>query len=345
MLTATVSLDRLLQASLEAPAGMVTAVMGPSGAGKTLLLRCIAGLESARGRVALEETVWLDKDQSVPVHERGVGMVFQSPRLFEHLDVRGNLQFAASRRRSTGPSVEEAADAVGVSGLLDRSVQRLSGGEAQRVAIARALLTDARVLLFDEPVSALDRDARAEVLQTLAKVCSRAQVPVVYVTHDLDEVARLADRLVLLEDGRTTASGKLEDMLVGPLGVREDAESLLRGSAVAWDEHYRLLEVATEAGSVKAVSDPIARNQPVRVRIRARDVSLTLERQSMTSILNILPATVMDVRDQGGARVSVRLSVGDAQIVAHVSHASREALALEPGREVFAQIKSVAVLA
>ncbi|NNE70651.1 MAG: molybdenum ABC transporter ATP-binding protein, partial [Rhodothermales bacterium] len=286
----------LLDAELTIPGRGITGVIGPSGAGKTLLIRSMAGLESADGHVRMDGTTW---DRAVAPHERQLGVVLQKPGLLPHLSVNGNLKFALDRRGGRdGMSIRDVVGLLGIEHLRERRPDRLSGGETQRVAIARALLTAPRLMLMDEPVSALDGATKAEILRLLLRVQRETGVPVLYVSHDLDEIARIADHLALLESGRIRASGPLAEMLTRldlPLAHASEAESVLQGRAAAYDEHARVLDVDTDAGILHVVSDPLALGTDVRVRLRARDVSLSLDRPGHTSILNVLGATVAEV--------------------------------------------------
>lgn len=335
----------LLDASLEFPGSGITAVIGPSGAGKTLLIRSISGLEDSEGHVTFGDTRW---DDNVPPHKRSLGVVLQRPGLLPHLTVRGNLAFAVKRRGAReGMSIDQIAGLVGIASLLDREPARLSGGETQRVAIARALLTAPRLMLMDEPVSALDVDTKHEILRLLVRVQRETGVPVLYVSHDLDEIARIADHLAILQEGSIRASGPLAEMLTRldlPLAHGADAESVLGGVATEYDAQSRVLDVKTPAGAVRVVSDPVASGAAVRIRLRARDVSVSLDRPAHSSILNILEATVEAVDRTGRNKAVVRVKAGDAPIVAHVSHLSAERLQLKPGLDLYIQVKSVALL-
>ncbi len=340
-----------LEVDLDLPHAGVTAFLGPSGAGKTTLLRCLAGLEpAARGRVALDGRIWQDSDAGVfePPHRRGVGYVFQDGVLFPHLTVRGNLAFGARRR---GPqdavALEETAAMLGLAPLLDRRPDTLSGGERQRAALARALLSRPRLLLLDEPLASLDRDSRRRILPYLEEVRRRVATPILLVTHELDEAARLADHLVRLECGRALGAGPLPEMLAAPdpgLALDEDAGAVLAatvGEHLPEDGLVRL----RRAGGELLVPDPgLAAGAALRVRIRARDVSLALHPATDSSILNVLPAEVLDLLVDGEARVVVRLRSGDDVLLAAVTRRSARRLELRPGAQVYAQVKSVAVL-
>lgn len=330
-----------------APRG-ITAVYGHSGSGKSTLLRCIAGLErGARGAISLNGDCWQDATRFVPAHKRPVGLVFQDARLFPHLTVRGNLLFALARATSTGIGFDAAVSMLGVGTLLDRPVDTLSGGQRQRVAIARALLTQPRLLLLDEPLANLDLDSRAEILPHLERLHAELAMPMIYVTHQLAEVMRFADELVLLRAGRVLAAGALAELLVRPdlpLAHLADAGVILHGRIAAHDDewHLSLIEVA---GSRFAVA---RRPQPpgtaVRLRVDARDVSITLEHPVHTSISNILPARILDIHDdREAAQQLVRLEAAGQRLLARLTRRSVAQLALAPGKAVFAQVKSVAL--
>lgn len=331
----------------------VTALFGASGSGKTTLLRLIAGLERASvGRVALGERVWQDDNHFVPTHQRPIGFVFQDARLFPHLTVAQNLAYG-QRRAGAADDIAAMAERLGLTHLLARKPARLSGGEAQRVAIARALLTAPRLLLMDEPLSALDPARRAEILPYLERLHAEAEIPIVYVSHSFAEVARLADHLVLLEAGRVTAQGALTELTTRldlPLASGTEAEAIIEAQVAAHDRDFHLTRLAFAGGELWLPYHDAQVGQPVRVGIRARDVSLTLEAQQGTSILNILPVRIAAVADCGPAQVMLRLSVGEGEttpgtaLLARVTRKSAHALNLVPGRRVFAQVKSVAIV-
>ncbi len=339
-----------LDARLEAPARGVTAVFGASGAGKTLLLRAIAGLEEAPGGYfRIGDEVWQSDDVFVPTHRRPLGYVFQEASLFEHLSVRGNLDFAERRRRRASKRVEraQAVKLLGLDNLLDRAPENLSGGERQRVAIARAILASPRLLLMDEPLSALDLTGRAEILPFLEDLHHELEIPIVYVSHAADEVARLADHLVLLESGRVTASGPVAEILtrVDLSPARTDEAAAVVEAVVAGDDREHELSYLDFPGgrfTVARAARPIGSS--VRLRVLARDVSLTLERQEGTSILNIFEARVEELADLDRSQVAVKLDLAGVRLLSRVTRKSAEALELAPGKRVFVQIKAVALL-
>jgi len=333
------------------PSQGVTALFGRSGSGKTTLLRCIAGLER-RGveRICLDGELWQDATHFVPTHRRALGYVFQEATLFPHYDVRGNLEYALRRVPEAERRVgfDEAVGLLGLQSLLQQRTQQLSGGERQRVAIARALLSSPRLLLLDEPLSNLDETGKAEILPHLERLRDVSSVPIVYVSHQLNEVMRLADHLVLLEAGRVQASGPLQQLLSHdqlPLAYLSSGGTIVEGHIEAHDETYYLSYVATPAGRLTIALRQLPIGHRVRVRIDARDVSLALKQPELTSISNILPATVLEVRpDPDPAQVTVRLSVGRARLLARITRRSVELLGIVPGRALYAQVKSVALM-
>ena len=341
-----------LNVDLALPQRGITALFGHSGSGKTTILRAIAGLERAPGGyVALGNEVWQDEANGVfvPVHQRALGYVFQEASLFPHLSVRGNLEFGRKRvpvheRRF---ALEPVADLLGIGALLDRRPDGLSGGERQRVAIARALLASPRLLLMDEPLAALDLKRKLEILPYLERMHEELALPIVYVSHAPDEVARLADHLVLLDDGNVVASGPLTETLARvdlPPSFADDAgvvlETMLAGHE---DDALSRLEFAGGALLVGRRREPVGTR--LRCRIHARDVSLVLARPEHTSIVNRLPAVVTAVAatDTPG-HVLVQLRMGASPLLARITERSRRELGIEPGRALWAQIKGVALL-
>lgn len=339
-----------LDVDLAIPARGVTALFGHSGSGKTTLLRCIAGLERAPGgRLRVEGEVWQEGRRWVPTHRRPLGYVFQEPSLFPHLTVMGNLRYGL--RRGAGMargSLEQAIELLGIRHLLERPADRLSGGERQRVAIARALAVGPRLLLMDEPLAALDLKRKQEILPYLERLHEALEIPVLYVTHSADEVARLADHLVALEGGRVRANGPLAETLVRldlPLRVGEDAGAVLDGTVAALDEPWHLARIDFAGGSLWTPDRGLAVGRRVRVRVLARDVSLARERPAPTSIQNVLQGVVdaLGDDDHPGLRI-VRVRVGGSPLVARLTRRAAVELELRPGQEVWVQVKSVALV-
>ncbi len=339
-----------LGARFRAPSTGVTAVFGPSGAGKTLLLRTIAGLErGARGRVALDDEVWLDRDVFVPPHQRQVGYVFQEASLFGHLSVRENLVYGWKRVPSGRRRLEldRVVELLEIGTLLDRRPETLSGGERQRAALGRALLTSPRLVLMDEPLAALDRNSRSRILPYLERVFAVLEVPVLYVSHAADEVARLADRMVLLEAGSVQATGGVGEILTRldlPLARSAEAEAVLEARVARHDSEFGLTSLECGTGELTVARLSVDAGAQVRVRVLARDVSLALDRPGRSSILNVLPATVVEVASGEGGAATVLLEAAGDRLLARITAMSASRLGLEPGLRVYAQIKSVAVL-
>lgn len=339
-----------LGVSFQVPGKGVTAIYGPSGCGKTTLLRLLAGLDRPdSGSLTVGGESWDRDGHHVPTHRRQCAMVFQQPSLFPHLDVRGNLLFGCRRR--PGGSAEEFSQLVEkleLSKYMTRSVAGLSGGEMQRVALGRALLSRPRILLLDEPLSALDGKARQDMMLFLEKALKDIDIAVFYVSHAPDEVARLADSLLLMETGTVTSSGPLGTVLASldsPLARAEETFSVL------WcrPEDSRLPGLAalrTVQGNLFHVPASLGQDWgSVRLRIQARDISLCLEEPSKTSIINIMPVIIDKISEATlGAHRTLRLDLGGEFLLARISDYSCRQLELRPGQRVFAQIKSVAVL-
>ena len=358
MIEASLKLPRgafTLDVSLALPARGTSALFGPSGCGKTTLLRCLAGLERAPGgRVVVDGEAWQDDAANVfvPTHRRAVGVVFQEASLFEHLDVRANVEFgwkrlAPSERRVL---VEQAVDWTGIGALMRRSTAGLSGGERQRVAIARALAVSPRLLLMDEPLAALDAARKAEILPAIERVNELSGIGVVYVSHAIAEVARVADHVVLMEAGRAVASGPIGELLSRldlPLPPGEDAGVVLRGEIGALDAPWQLARLDVPGASFWTRDPALPVGHPIRLRVLARDVSLSLAEQAGSSIANQIPAVVEAIADDthpSQVLVRLRTHAGASVLLARVTRRSAQALALAPGLAVWALVKSVALL-
>ena len=338
-----------LDVDLLLPERGITALFGPSGSGKTTILRCMAGLErSKEGFLSVADEVWQDSRIFLPTHKRPLGLVFQEASLFPHLTVQGNLRYGMKRAGNT-EGLESMLDLLDIRALLDRAPGTLSGGERQRVAIARALLTRPRLLLMDEPLAALDMKRKLEILPYLERLHDELSIPVIYVSHSLDEVARLADHLVLIENGRVTATGPLMDILARP-----DLSTVFAGetgavleTTVAAHEADGLTRLEFPGGKLFIAGDAHAPGSSLRCRIHASDVSLSLSAHTDTSILNTLPATVIAVADAdtpGHVLVQLQPLGGESLLLARITERSRQALAITPGLAVIAQVKSVAIL-
>ncbi len=342
----------VLDATFQTPARGITALFGPSGCGKSTLLHCIAGLEPAvRGTLRVNDELWQDSELHVfvPAHRRRVGYVFQDAGMLAHLSVRGNLEYGMrrARRARSGPAFAQTVEWAGIGPLLGRRVQGLSGGERSRVAMACALLTDPVMLLMDEPLAALDARSRAEMLPYLERLHSELSIPVLYVSHAIDEVARLADHLISLEPGRVVACGALREMLTRldlPFARSDEAAAILDAVVTGYDEQFQLALLAFPGGRLAIPQRRLPAGTAVRVRILARDVSLSLAHHHDTSILNIFPAHVLDITEDRPAQAVVRLDAAGAVFLARVTRRSVHSLGLKPDAEIYAQIKSVALL-
>ena len=348
-----------LNVELSLPGQGVSVLWGASGSGKTTCLRVLAGLEPrATGRVVINGDVWQDSAPLVfrPVHERAIGYVFQEASLFDHLTVEGNLRFGYQRTLAHERKYgwDHGVDLLGIAKLLSRKPQTLSGGERQRVAIARALATSPKVLLMDEPLAALDAQRKAGILPWLEQLHRHLDIPVVYVTHAIDEVVRLADHLVVLEQGKALASGPLIDLLSRPdlpLAQGDQACAVIDAQLASPPSSSGLCALTFAGGELLLPHLPASQQapgQPLRVRIQARDVSLSLHRPMQTSVLNILHATVTSLHQDGPGQVLIRLQLGQEPdpvvLLSRISQYSAQQLALAPGTQVFAQIKGVAMV-
>ena len=327
----------------------ITAVFGPSGCGKSTLLRVIAGLEQrATARVTWDAEVWQDTKTMIAPHQRGVGMVFQDARLFPHLNTLGNLTYAAKRAKRAGlaPDLDHVIHSLDLEPLLGHAPSALSGGERQRVAMGRALLAMPRVLLMDEPLSALDTRRKDDILPYIQRLPTAHKIPVIYVSHAMGEVAQLADDIIVMDQGRVTHSGPINAVLSDPsavhgMGLRE-AGSVIGGSIIA--QHADgLSEVSLSHGSllVPRIAAPIGTR--VRVRIRAQDIILATARPVDISALNVLPVTIRTIRTGTGPGAVVQMTLGEDAILARITKRSLEALQLKTGQACFAILKTVAI--
>jgi molybdate transport system ATP-binding protein len=344
-----------LDVDLQLPGRGVTVLFGPSGSGKTTCLRVIAGLARVTsGHVRVNDEVWLDTANkvSIPTHKRPLGYVFQEASLFAHLSVLGNLQYGLARIAPGQRRVEldQAAAMLGIDRLLDRMPATLSGGERQRVGIARALVTSPRILLMDEPLAALDLKRKQEILPYLERLHDQLDIPVLYVTHSPQEVARLADHLVMLDEGKVIASGPIAETLSRldlPLAMADTASSVVDGHVGGFDENYRLLSIHLPNSKLylRVVHERLGLGQPIRLVVKARDVSLALTRQRQASILNVIAVRVVSLAfTPDSAHVLVRLDADGTPLLARITRYSRDQLALAPGMAIWAQIKAVSLM-
>ena len=340
-----------LDVDLKLPGQGVTVIFGPSGSGKTTLLRCVAGLERARGQVLVGGQTWQDsaKQTWVPTWSRDLGYVFQEASLFEHMDVQANLRFGLERVKKTGAklALDAAVTLLGIDHLLGRSTHSLSGGERQRVAIARALATQPDILLLDEPLASLDIARRLEILPWLERMHRELRIPMLYVTHNMEELTRLADHVVLMEGGRVNVQGSIDHVLSDPVfaaSVGGEAGAVLHGTIQRHDEAFHLTCVDIHGSHLWVRHQPLDPGSPVRLRIHANDVSLTTMEPQHTSIQNILPGDIISIHpDSHPASCLVRLRHHDQIMIARITRKSVENLSLDVGKSVWMQVKSVAL--
>lgn len=341
-----------LRVAVQLPAQGITAVAGPSGSGKTTLLRCVAGLERASGTVTMDGMVWQHSSRNActPTWQREIGYVFQEASLFEHLDVRRNVAFGQRRVKATrdaAHALEASIELLGIAHLLPRSVQSLSGGERQRVAIARALATNPKLLLLDEPLAALDPARRNEILPWLERLRDERRLPMLYVTHSPQELARLADRVLLLNQGKVAACADASDVFARPelaASAGDDAGALLVGAVAMLDTHWHMAQVDTPCGPLWVRDDGLAPGQTVRLRVLARDVSLSVSAQPDSSIQNRLSGRIESIHpDTHQAQALVRVHCQHAALLARVTYKALHQLQLGTGSPVWCQVKSVAL--
>jgi molybdate transport system ATP-binding protein len=333
----------------------VTALFGRSGSGKTSIVNMLAGLVAPdAGRIAVEGAVLFDRDAGIDLapERRRIGYVFQDARLLPHLGVRANLEYGQRRAPRDGRRVpfDQVVAVLGIEDLLHRRPHQLSGGEKSRIAIGRALLASPRLLLMDEPLASLDAPRRHEILSFIERLREAFAIPIVYVSHAMEEVIRLADTLVLISDGAVAATGPVEELLsrldLRPLTGRYEAGAVIAGRVAGGDEKFGLTHLAFPGGVLRVSRLDLPDGAEVRVRIRARDVSLALVRPLDISVLNVFEGTVAeiggDVADAAGPQLDVRLDVG-VPLWARITRRSAHDLGIVPGRRVHALVKSVAI--
>lgn len=327
----------------------ITGIFGHSGSGKTTLLRGIAGLETMQGELIVNNSVWQNETINLPTHKRPIGYVFQEASLFSHLSVRDNLNYALKRAdtQSTLIQLDDAVSLLDIQSLLNQYPHSLSGGERQRVAIARALLINPQLLLMDEPLASLDIQKKLEILPYLETLHRELTLPIIYVSHSPDEISRLADHLLVLDNGKVAASGPMIETISRldfPLQLSEDTGVVIEGSIHQKDERWQLMAAQFDGGDLWLRDTGSSLGEKVRLRILARDVSLALEKHD-SSILNLLPGVISEIKteeQQGSALVKVM--IGQTAIIARVTLKSLDHLNLSTGDKVWAQIKSAAIL-
>ena len=352
--------DFAIDATIQAGPG-VTALFGRSGAGKSTLVNMVAGLVTpSEGVIRVAGTTLFNSHQGINLkpERRGVGYVFQEARLFPHLSVAGNLTYGMNRLpvKQHGDTFERVVELLGLRPLLARRPATLSGGEKQRVAIARALLSNPRVLLMDEPLSSLDAQRKSEVLPFIERLSTDFALPVLYVSHAVDEVVRLADTLVLVDNGRIRAQGRVEDIMgrldLAPYTGRYEAGAVLNAQVTGFDDALELTHLSVLGHRLYTAKVAVNVNDTVRLRIRARDVALALSPPTGTSILNQLPVVVSEVASGSGSHAEVALTITAAPsyedakpqtVLARITRKSLHDLNLRPGGAAYVLIKAVAI--
>jgi molybdate transport system ATP-binding protein len=331
----------------------ILVILGPSGSGKTTLLRALTGLEAqATGRIRVGQEDWLDSARQIflPPHRRAIGYVFQDGRLFPHLSVKGNLDYAERRakRRSPGFDRSQILQVLDIEPLLNQASATLSGGEMQRVAIARAVLTHPKLLVMDEPLSALDLRRRSEALSYIERIPEYFGIPIIYVTHAIEEAARLADTLAVMNSGAIVAAGDAPDILsrldlARYLGHFE-AGAVLEGRVTGEDKVYGMSIVDIDGVALQVPSLGVPVSEKVKLRIRARDVSVATVKPENISIRNVMKVRIEEVAEEtDSVFAELRLQAARQMLRARITRRSLEELELQPGKEVYALIKSIAV--
>jgi len=341
----------VLDVDLDLPGSGLTALFGHSGCGKTTLLRCMAGLQEARGIMRINGDEWQSESGSRPVHQRPLAYVFQETSLFPHLSVKRNLMYGYRRIPHSERQIafDQAIEWLGLSHLLNRMPDKLSGGERQRVAIARALLTSPKLLLMDEPLSALDQSSKQEIMPYLEALRDNLAIPMLYVSHSTAEVARLADHIVMMDKGLVVAQGPLQHIMARtdqPFGLEEDAGVILDATLAERDERWHLCRADFSGGHLWLRADEsLTIGQQIRVQVLARDISLALSEQADQSIQNILPATINEIATEVSPGTSmVRLLVGPTPFLSRLTSRAVHSLDIAPGQQVWMQVKSVAIV-
>ena len=336
------------QFAAQLPMQGCTAIFGASGQGKTTLLRALAGLDRhTNSTVRFDQTDWQSRSTWTPPERRRIGYCAQQPCLFEHLDVRGNLEFARARAANPSPfDFDELVTRFDCGHLLAKRVQAMSGGERQRVALVRLFLSVPRLVLLDEAFSALDRDAKRDLLQHTKQLCVDHTIPMVLVTHSIDEISLVSDHLVLLQDHQVLTQGPTDALFTRldlPLAHHPQARALLEAKVVAIDADYHLMVLENAAGQFSVLHQGEALGETIRFGIAARDVSLSHDEHASSSILNRLQCRVVDVVDSELGQCLVRLEKQGIQFLARITRKSVDTLNVNQGDGVMLQIKSVAL--
>ena len=335
----------------DAKSSSITSIYGRSGSGKTSIIEMIAGLQMPdKGFIKIDDDILLDTDQkiNIPPEKRGLGYIFQDSRLFPHLNVEGNLLYGLSGNIANTPQItfDSVVDILEIRPLLNRKPSSLSGGEKQRVSIGRALLTQPRLLLMDEPLASVDAQLRGEILTYIEELRDKLGLAILYVSHAIDEVIRLADQMVIISDGHKKAEGNVEQIMgrldLHPLTGRFDAGAVLSTKVESYDKKYDITNLSFEGGTLRVTGAKLTVGNMVRAHIKARDVSLMLNYPKHTSVLNIFEGKIIEIGDLQGAQIDIKIDIGSA-LIARITKKSFDELGLRVGLNVFTMLKAVAI--
>jgi len=339
-----------VEAEFDIPSRGVLGIFGHSGSGKTTLLRCLAGLEKeAQGKIEFNEQTWLSETQNLSSQDRNIGYIFQEGRLFPHLNVQENLEYGTKRCTANNPSPldrKKLFELLNINHLLDRKSQQLSGGEKQRVALGRALLKNPQIMLLDEPLASLDKKHKQEILPFLSCLHRELSIPMLYVSHNMEEVSLLCDHIIVMQQGRVQYNGRLHDALVSPespLSKADDAAAVLDGIVAKQEKEFQLSTIQTANGNNIIVPGKTEIGQQVRVRIQASNISLCKTAISDSSILNIIKGTISAIVDESGSHVLLQINSKNDLLLARITQKSYQQLALNIGQTIYMQIKAVSI--
>ena len=342
--------DFSIQADFKIPAKGALGIFGHSGSGKTTILRCIAGLEkNIRGSITFNGQIWLNDDIQLSSQARNIGYIFQEGLLFPHMTVATNLEYGQKRNKQSSPSgidKQHLLELLNIGHLLNRQPHKLSGGEKQRVAIARALLKNPQMLLMDEPLAALDEKRKQEILPFLEDLYNELNIPMLYVSHSLNEVSRLCDHMLVMNQGKIQFSGNMRDTLVSPqspLATADNAAAILKARVIHLDDEFQISTVETVSGNHLQVQGLLKLNQHIRLRILANNISLCKTPADDSSILNILSGRINKILEEKNANALLQISSGDDIFLARITRKSYQQLQLAPGQSIFIQIKAIAM--
>jgi len=339
-----------IEADFNIPDHGVLGIFGHSGSGKTTLLRCLAGLEKkAQGHIEFNKQNWLNASQNLSCQARNIGYIFQEDRLFPHLSVQKNIEYG-SKRCISGNTIsldrKKLFELLNINHLLNRKPQQLSGGEKQRVALARALLKNPQIMLLDEPLASLDQKHKQEILPFLSCLHKELNIPMLYVSHSLEEVSLLCDHIIVIEQGRIQFDGGLHEALVSPespLAKADDAAAVLDGIITKQEKEFQLSTIQTANGNNIIAPSMAEIGQSVRVRIQASNISLCKTAISDSSILNIIEGTISAIVDESGSHVLLQINSKNDLLLARITQKSHQHLELAIGQTIYMQIKAVSI--